>query len=225
MKILICQICDQEISQDKIFEHLIHAHEWKLKAPNNLVNNQPTKLKNTKKSNQQTSVVKKHQEYSYNWAHQQRLDSKFKPLINELASTKSGDYLNKEIEIVLKILISEPNNIHAIKRLILVSKAKHKLMSNHKGKHSSKKVKKEMNKINFNIGFKKIKGISQCSYCNKKRLECFSCIKNNGQKMIICKDCKHYHVTRRPAKVDDMQKIKTDAMDFRVSGSYGTGRK
>lgn len=223
MKIVICQLCEQEVKETALSLHLQNKHGWVVKDKNfiskssqkEVPKDQETKIKRIKADRSKHDVI------SYKWAIQQKLDKKYKPLISELALRQDEVSLEKEITHLVKKLTSEPDDILALKRLVLVAKAKQVQESKKASFASNKKARKnKLNNINFKRGFRKVKGISQCSFCHKKRLECSSCFKLNGDSVLICPDCKFRHSTKHLSKVE----IKTDALDHRVSGSYGSSR-
>lgn len=224
MKIVICQLCEQEVIETALLLHVQNKHGWVVKDQNlipkssqkEVQKNQETKIKRKK------ADTSKHNVFSYKWAIQQKLDKKYKPLISELALRQDEGSLEKEITHLVKKLTSEPDDILALKRLVLVSKAKQVQESKKASFESNKKARKnKLNNLNFERGFRKIKGISLCCFCKKKRLECSSCYTLSGASVLICPDCKFRHSTKHLSKVE----IKTDALDHRVSGSFGSSRK
>jgi hypothetical protein len=231
MKIVICQICGQEVKGSVLLTHLQQKHGWQVKNMAKTPNLKIEERSNEKIHKNETSRLKTEKikpdsveqlPLSYKWAIQQKLDKKYKPLITKLTETQNEDSLAKEITYLLTKLSSEPNEPLALKRLVLVSKAKQTLENKRNSiSKSSKSKKPKQFDVNIERGFRKVKGVSQCGFCKKKRLECSSCYRNNGDVALICPDCRAKKIRVSHIKKD----VKTDAMDYRVSGSYGSSRK
>lgn len=77
--------------------------------------------------------------------------------------------------------------------------------------------------INFEVSSKLVKGISHCHFCKVRRLECREHALLSGNKVLVCKDCRQrrhkQYLVKKKIYVD-----KDDALNYLVSGSYGSGK-
>lgn len=137
-------------------------------------------------------------------------------VLNDKSRSKVGQ-IDEEVK------ICKSNNALDTAKVIgsVVKDSKHTFNSNSSNVVKSEKIKPFW--IDFSVRAKLIKGISYCKFCKVKRLECREHTLFNGDKVLVCKDCRRVRHKQHLLRNNQYLK-KEDALDYSVSGSYGSGK-
>lgn len=186
MKKIICALCNKPFNKNDLISHLVSIHKWTIfddtttsktekktkRCPIcQIILRDDNKLKThiikVHSSIDSTATPKKHEDskllptISYNWALQQKLDSKHDYLMKEFINNTSLSTIEKKIKsIIHDYPIAEPSKRKSMShRLIILSHAKMKI--ERQGKHTknhvnSKEKKRSVDIMDQYIGGKKV---------------------------------------------------------------------